>query len=114
MPAHGASAHSRQHDATLPGFAQNNVELMRSPDSEEIGDRPAAHPQHVLGEQMRTHITHVWLRKKLQMAWSHVFADAGRVEPRYPGGVIASGCAEITHLRSRLASELEPIAHNGA
>jgi hypothetical protein len=77
MPADRASADSRQHDAALPGLAQNLVEAVRSPDGEQIGDRPATNPEHILGEQMRAHITHIRHGKELQMARRHIFAEAG-------------------------------------
>jgi hypothetical protein len=46
------------------------------------------------------------------MTGDQVFADAGRIERHRPGRIIAASGAKITQLRTRLARELEPLAHN--
>lgn len=81
----------------LPGFAQNHVEAVHSPD----------------GEQMCAHIRQIRHGEELQVARGHSFADAGGVERCCLGSIIAAGGADETDFGAWLARDLEPIAHDG-
>jgi hypothetical protein len=113
MPACRAGVDSRQHNAMLPGFAQNHVEAVHSPDGEQVGDGPATDPEDVLGEQMCAHIRQIRHGEELQVARGHSFADAGGVERCCLGSIIAAGGADETDSGAWLARDLEPRAHDG-
>src|SRR5256714_7326831 len=55
-PADRAGAHSREHDPTLPGLAEDPVDAVDAPDREHVRRVPAADVDDVLGEQEVTDV----------------------------------------------------------
>ena len=55
-PADAAGARAREHDAPLPGAAEDRVEAVRAPDREHVGRVAAADPDDVVLEHERLEV----------------------------------------------------------
>ena len=108
QPAHGARAEAREHDAALPGVAEQAVEAVHLPDGEQVAHGAAADVDDVLGEddlaQRAAQVAHPEEREHLGLA--RPVAER-RVEAADLVARVAAGRGQEEDPRHRRARELQ-------
>src|ERR1035438_9748779 len=88
MPAQAARARTRQHHTGLPALAKDLRKAVRAPHRHQVHDAAALDQDHVLAQQMSTHVRNARLGKQPQDAELDVslISVSGRVKvDRFPG-----------------------------
>ena len=100
-------ADAGQHDPGLPDPREDLVQAVRPPDRQQVDDRPAVDPDHVLLQQVALDVVDAGHREQVQVA---------QVEPVQPGRLVELGVEPALVARApcpRWRDPRRPAGHAG-
>ncbi len=108
-PADAAGRRAGQHDARVPGLAQDLVDPVHAPHRDHVGHRAAADEDDVLRQEEVLGVLDVRHREQRQVADLGGGVRQAVVEPEVIGGVVADGLVQHAQPGCGLAAQLDRV-----